>query len=82
MSAFWTGLVEINFPDNPTFENYILYWEKKFWQTEFSHLGGNRNPTKNNLVTVTKSMENAFDYNELIPFKENGKIQTLNDLLK
>jgi len=76
------GNAEIGFPDNPTFENYISYWEKKFWQSEFSHLGGSKNPTKNNLVAVTKSMKNAFDYNELIPFKENRKILTLNDLLK
>jgi PRTRC genetic system protein B len=76
------GNAKINFPDNPSFENFILYHEKKFWQTEFSHLGGNTNPTKNNLVTVTKKMTAFFNYNELIPFKENGKILTLNNLLK
>jgi len=76
------GNAKINFPDNPTFGDYIMYWEKKFWQTEFSHLGGSVNPTKNNLVAVTKNMTGSFDYNELIPFKRNEKILTLNDLLK
>jgi hypothetical protein len=75
------GNAKINFPDNPTFDDYIVYWEKKFRLSEFSHLGGNTNPTKNNLVTVTKNMTGSFDYNELIPFEKNGKILTLNDLL-
>jgi len=76
------GNAKISFPDNPTFEDYMMYWEKKFWQTEFTHLGGNTNPTKNNLVAVTKNMTGSFDYNELIPFKRNRKILTLNYLLK
>ena len=75
------GNAKINFPDNPTFGDYIMYWEKKFWQTEFSHLGGSVNPTKNNLVTVTKNMTGSFDYNELIPLKNKRKILTLKDLL-
>jgi len=50
------GNAKISFPDNPTFEDYILYHEKRFWLSEFSHLGGSLNPTKNNLVTVTKNM--------------------------
>ncbi|GAB6010437.1 PRTRC system protein B, partial [Dysgonomonas reticulitermitis] len=57
-------------------------WEKKFWLSEFSHLGGDSNPTKNNLVTVTKNMTDSFDYSELIPFGKKGKILTLNDLLQ
>ena len=76
------GNAKINFPDNLTFEDYIMYWEKKFWLSEFSHLGGSMNPTKNNLVTVTRNMTGSFDYDELIPFEKNGKILTLNDLLK
>ena len=76
------GNPKIDFPNYPTFENYILYWEKKFWHTEFTHLGGHRNPTKSNLVAVTKKMTDAFNYNELILFKENRKAFTLNDLLR
>ena len=26
-----------------TYEKLLQYWEKKFWLTEFSHLGGNGN---------------------------------------
>jgi hypothetical protein len=76
------GNARINFPDNPTFMEYINYWEKKFWQSEFSHLGSDGNPTKNNLVIVTKNSTETFDCNELIPLKKKGKIQTLTDLLK
>jgi PRTRC genetic system protein B len=76
------GNAKINFPDNPTFDDCIAYWEKKFWLTEFSHLGGNTNPTKNNLVMVTKNSKKSFDHNELIPFEKQGKILTLNYLLK
>jgi PRTRC genetic system protein B len=76
------GNAKIGFPDNPTFHNYLEYWEKKFWLSEFSHLGGNANPTKNNLVAVTKNAVESFDCNELIPFEKNGKILLLNDLLK
>jgi PRTRC genetic system protein B len=76
------GNTKISFPDNPTFAQYLDCWEKKFWQTEFSHLGSNGNPTKNNLVTVTKNSTEYFDYEELIPLKKKGKTQTLNNLLK
>ena len=76
------GSAKIKFPDNPTFSDFIQYWEKKFWLTEFSHLGGSLNPTKSNLVTVTKKMTESFDYNELIPIKKNKKTFTLKDILK
>lgn len=76
------GSAKLNFPENPTFSDLIAYWEKNFWLTEFSHLGGNVNPTKSNLVTVTKNSTESFDYNQLIPFRNNGKIVTLKDLLK
>jgi PRTRC genetic system protein B len=76
------GNADITSPDNPTFEEYLLYWEKKFWLTEFSHLGGSKNPTKSNLVAVTKKMTLSFDYSELIPFEKNKKSLTVNDLLK
>jgi PRTRC genetic system protein B len=76
------GNAKLSFPDNPTFDNYILYWEKKFWLSEFSHLGGNSNPTKSNLVTVTKNSVKSFDNNELLPFKKDNKTLILKDLLK
>jgi hypothetical protein len=59
-----------------------MYWEKKFWLSEFSHLGGSTNPTKNNLVAVTKNMTGSFDYNELLPLKKDRKTLTLKDILK
>jgi len=76
------GNAQINLPDNPAFAGYTGYWEKRFWQSEFSHLGSNGNPTKSNLISVTKNAKKSFDRNELIPFKKNGKTLTLNDLLK
>jgi len=65
--AVCLGSAKIDYPDNPSYQDIIDYWEKKFWLTEFSHLGGSRNPTKNNLVTVTKKSEEVFDYEELLP---------------
>ena len=32
-------------PENMTFSKLLEYWEKRFWLSEFSHLGGSRNPT-------------------------------------
>lgn len=55
-------------PLNPTFLSLMEYWEKRFWLTEFSHLGGNTNPTVSNLVKVTENARNKpFDMNELKP---------------
>lgn len=65
-------------PDNPTYSRLLGYWEKKFWLTEFSHLGGNGNPTKSNLVLVIKAAQNApFNLDELKPLK-----MTLKNLLQ
>lgn len=60
------GSVKLDYPKNPTFEKHIEYWEKKFWLTEFTHLGGSNNPTKHNLVTVTKESTEKFNENELV----------------
>ena len=50
------------------------YWEKRFWLSEFSHLGGSRNPTGSNLVSVTeKARANPFDENELKPMNKQLK---------
>ena len=76
------GNAKIKLLDNPSFASYIEYWEKKFWLSEFSHLGGSKNPTKNNLVSVTKKMKESFDCNQLIAFKKDRKILTLKDILK
>lgn len=59
------GSPKIKCPESPTFEEFIKYWEEIFWKTEFSHLGGNTNPTKDNLVVVTKKSKESFDYNQL-----------------
>lgn len=71
------GNASIEYPEDPGYEALMHYWERKFWMTEFSHLGGSRNPTKNNLYTVTKNWKERFDYNELVTSKT-----TLKDLLK
>lgn len=59
------GNAKIEYPENPTFRELISYWEKKFWLTEFTHLGGSMNPTKDNLVQVTKDSTKSFDYGQL-----------------
>ena len=51
-----------------TYEKLWQFWEKKFWLTEFSHLGAHGNPTRSNLVLVTKAARNSpFGIEELKP---------------
>ena len=73
------GSAKIEKPKDLTYENLLEYWEKKFWLTEFSHLGGGGNPTKSNLVLVTKAAKDKpFDLEELKPLR-NLKLK---DILK
>ena len=73
------GSAKIDSPKDLTYANLLEYWEKKFWLTEFSHLGGNGNPTKSNLVLVTKAAKDSpFDLEELKPLN-NLKLK---DILK
>jgi PRTRC genetic system protein B len=61
------GTSSLKKPLNPTYTELAEYWEKRFWLTEFTHLGGSENPTKNNLVMVTKdSADKPFDEKELL----------------
>lgn len=61
-------------PQDMDFFELQEYWEKRFWLSEFSHLGGNRNPTGSNLVSVTeKARANPFDENELNPMNKQLK---------
>jgi len=69
------GNAEIPYPENPTFIDFMKYWEDKFWRTEFSHLGGN--PVKGNLVLVTKEMKQKVNEEVLLPINI-----TLKDLLE
>lgn len=73
------GSANIEKPKDLTYANLLEYWEKKFWLTEFSHLGANGNPTKSNLVLVTKAArDSAFNMEELEPLN-NLKLK---DILK
>jgi len=72
------GAAKLKKPTNPSYPDLLEYWEKKFWLTEFSHLGGSGNPTKSNLVLVTKaSKEEKFNLDELKPLNKK-----LKDILK
>ena len=72
------GNAPLNLPSDLSFTNLIECWERRFWMSEFSHLGGGNNPTKNNLVIVTENARNkSFDNEELIPLN-----MKLKDLLK
>lgn len=73
-SSVCLGSSSLDKPQNPTFLSLLEYWEKRFWLTEFSHLGGNVNPTVSNLVIVTENIRNnPFDMNELKPMNKNLK---------
>lgn len=69
-SSVCLGSAGIDKPKDLTYEKLLAYWEKKFWLTEFSHLGGEGNPTKSNLVLVTKAAKDKpFDLEELKPLR-------------
>lgn len=73
------GSAKIERPKDLTYANLLEYWEKKFWLTEFSHLGSGGNPTKSNLVLVTKAAKDKpFNLEELKPLR-NLKLK---DILK
>lgn len=76
-SSVCLGNASLDYPESPDYNDLLLYWEKKFWMTEFSHLGGHSNPTKSNLFTATQKWQDEFDYEELLPYDE-----TLKDLIK
>lgn len=61
------GNSSLTYPSSPSYKDIMDYWEKKFWLTQFSHLGGNGNPTKTNLSIATRQWKDEFDYSELIP---------------
>lgn len=68
------GSAKLEKPTNPTYTDLLTYWEKRFWLTEFSHLGGGGNPTKSNLVLVTKAARDAaFNLDELKPLNKTLK---------
>lgn len=72
------GTAKLKKPSAPTYRELLEYWEKKFWLTVFSHLGGSGNPTKSNLVLVTKAAkEKDFNLDELKPLNKK-----LKDILK
>ena len=73
-SSVCLGNATLTPPEDMTFSKLLEYWEKRFWLSEFSHLGGNRNPTGSNLVSVTeKARANPFDENELKPVNKQLK---------
>jgi len=68
------GVANIKKPANPGYHELMEYWERKFWLTEFSHLGGGGNPTKNNLVLVTKAAKDKdFNLDQLKPASKKLK---------
>ena len=73
------GNARIELPKDLTYEKLLQYWERKFWLTEFTHLGGNGNPTRSNLVLVTKAARDRdFNLDEL---KQLNNMK-LKDILK
>ncbi|MDR3142543.1 MAG: prokaryotic E2 ligase family D protein [Tannerellaceae bacterium] len=58
-------------PDKLTYDAIICYWEKLFWQSEFTHII-NGNPVKGNLSSITRNCIEtgcSFPLDELIPVK-------------
>ena len=78
-SSVCLGNARIELPKDLTYEKLLQYWERKFWLTEFTHLGGNGNPTRSNLVLVAKAARDRdFNLDEL---KQLNNMK-LKDILK
>lgn len=76
-SSVCLGHSSLEKPQKMDFFGFQEYWEKRFWLSEFSHLGGSKNPTRSNLVSVTEQARNhPFDYSKL---QSSGK--QLKDIL-
>ena len=61
-------------PEKMSFHALLEYWEKRFWLSEFSHLGGQDNPTHSNLVLVTEqARDSPFNEDELKPLNKQLK---------
>ena len=72
------GTARLDKPADPDYAGLLEFWEKKFWLTEFSHLGSAGNPTESNLVLVIKAARSKpFKLSELISMNMH-----LKDLLK
>ena len=71
------GSAKIERPKDLNYTNLLEYWEKKFWLTEFSHLGGGGNPTKSNLVLVTKAAKNKPFYLDDLKPLNNLKLKDI-----
>jgi PRTRC genetic system protein B len=71
------GNAKLAKPETLSFENFIKYWEDKFFLSEFTHITG-KNPTRSNLVLVIKNSIHMFDNEELIHVQK----LKFNDLLK
>lgn len=61
------GNAKADYPENPDYDALTAYWEKRFWGSEFSHLGGGSNPIKGNLALATTHWKERFDYGLLLP---------------
>lgn len=72
------GNAKVQKPDKLTYETLIAHWEKKFFQSEFSHLNES-NPVKGNLSNLIKDSirtDCRFPCNEL-NYKMNIKLKDI-----
>lgn len=75
------GSARIKKPVENTYTSIIKYWEDLFWLSEFTHLAGQKNPTKTNLNNIWKKLVGKNTkwkaLNELQPIKN----KTLKNIL-
>ena len=73
-SAVCLGMSSLKRPEDPDFISLMEYWEKRFWLSEFSHLGSGGNPKHGNLVSITENARNhSFNLEELKKAKKQVK---------
>lgn len=76
------GNAQVKKPTSKTYANIMKYWEDMFWLSEFSHLAGNENPTKTNLILLWKQLikDKALKWDQLGELKPMAKM-TLKSIL-
>jgi PRTRC genetic system protein B len=84
--AVCLGSAKVKKPEKKTYASVMKYWEDMFWLSEFSHLAGAKNPTKNNLSNVWKRLIDSNikweDIDELLPMAKTSKKGIVTTTLK
>ena len=79
------GTAKAKYPEFPTYESIMEYWEKMLFGADFSHLSGAINPTIKNLSTIYRKgidKEIQFPTDQLVAMKRGKHFLTLENYIE